>query len=116
MAQNPKPIFYELPPATTRSTFPFFYASTSNSCITILVWRDVTDKLTENIKPKIKNQGEHPTFLFIDRHSAHMDPETVPKLLEINIQDFFFPTNSTHFLQLLDYVPFATFKKQDREI
>jgi hypothetical protein len=58
---------------------------------------------------RAQNPGLH-AWIFGDQFSPHLNLFTMRKMLENNLHMWFFPANTSHFLQPLDDVPFARIK------
>ena len=91
----------------TRSTTPTYYASTANGFITNELWKQIIDKLVERLQLSKANQH---ALLLLDRHSTHMELTSCKLLVDNNIQPLYLPAHTTHLLQPLDDIIFASFK------
>ncbi len=91
----------------TRSSTPTYYATTANGFITNVLWKQIIDALVERIKSVSTNQ---PALLLLDRHSTHLELSSCKHMVDNNIQPLYLPAHTTHLLQPLDDVIFASFK------
>ena len=102
---SPIPVVTQL--RQTRSTTPTYYATTANGFITNVLWKQIIDALVERIKSVSANQQ---AILLLDRHSTHLELSSCKHMVDNNIQPLYLPAHTTHLLQPLDDVIFASFK------
>lgn len=91
----------------TRSDTPTYYATTANGFITNVLWKQIIDALVERIHSVSATQ---PALLLLDRHSTHLELSSCKHMVDNNIQPLYLPAHTTHLLQPLDDVIFASFK------
>jgi hypothetical protein len=85
-----------------------FYASTDNVYVTKELWIDIIDKFITVITPHIRGRE---ALFFLDRLDSHQSIEAAKKLLENNIHCFFFLPHMTYWIQPLDNVVLANWKR-----
>jgi hypothetical protein len=91
----------------------------------ILYYRSATGKLTQDSFEAVMDRFamfcrvqaiDYPLYVFADQCSAHTNRRTILKTFEKQISICFFPSDTSHFIQPLDDVPFAVFKRKFDQI
>ena len=91
-----------------RGSRPRYYAFTSTTYTNVEVHREIMSRFCQ-IWPN-QNPGMH-CFVFGDQLASHYDIEVVRNSLKMDVLVWSLPSNTSHFLQPLDDVCFARFKK-----
>ena len=85
-----------------------YYATTRSGYLNKELFSDMIDVFSRHWN-NLSNGST--AFLLCDQLRAHMALDTMTRGLENNVHLCFLPANTSHFLQPLDDLPFATFKK-----
>lgn len=93
---------------SVKPSWPVHYAFTKSSYMTKTLFKRVVATFTQRWREKY---GDEPAFLIGDQAPCHKDDEIAKEALINNVHLLFLPPNTTHFLQPLDNVPFAHFKR-----
>ena len=91
----------------THSSIPTYYTTTANGFITTELWRQIIDKLVEQLSAFKHGQQ---AILLVNHHNTTLDSSSVKSLLDSNIQSLYLPAHTPHLLQPLDDVIFGAFK------
>jgi hypothetical protein len=94
-------------PATPRTATDMCYFRCRSGNLTQHSFGLIMDRFIEEWRAQ--NPGLH-AWIFGDQFSPHLNLFTMRKMLENNLHMWFFPANTSHFLQPLDDVPFARIK------
>lgn len=96
----------------TRSTWPSYYAMTNEGYITNDLWVNIIATFVDLISCHL---GDRHALLLLDRVSSHLEASTIKTLLDNNVELLYLPAHSSHILQPLDDIIFATFKAKAHE-
>jgi hypothetical protein len=91
----------------TRNDYPRYYAFNETGYMNNALWEACVKKFTERWNQQ--NPGLH-CALFADRLGSHMQPEVVLWCEKCGVHLILLPPHTSHFLQALDNLPFATVK------
>lgn len=92
----------------SRGTWPSYYATTANGYVTNDLWNNIIGKFVEVISPV---KGNLPALLLLDRVGPHLQDSSLTALFKKDISTLFLPAHTSHIVQPLDDLIFATLKK-----
>lgn len=97
-----------LPQRATKKSPILFYKSRTGK-----LNQDTFAAVMKRFSAMVKIRGiERSLYLFCDQCSSHTNLHTIREMFEKHISICFFPSDTSHFLQPLDDVPFAVFKSR----
>lgn len=88
--------------------WPVYYAVTDHGFMDSKLWKDLMEKVVSRYN---ESRSALPPVLLLDHHTTHEQLDALQFLHENGWQTLFFPPHTTHFLQPLDDVCFAQFKR-----
>lgn len=93
------------------SGWPIFFMRTDTGFMNRATWTVCMENFIE-LSKKLRNEPEERILLLADGAAMHNKLATCELLQPHGMDIVFFPSNTTHFLQPLDGVPFAIFKNR----
>ena len=84
------------------------YVWNKRGWITLDIWKKIIKLFIEKTRSYFNGQT---AILIMDRLAAHMNPSVLAKMMSSNLRSLFIPVKSSHFLQPLDNIVFAIWKR-----
>jgi hypothetical protein len=98
-----------LPLTTDRDCgYPRYWTFNKTAAMNHELWESIMDKFVAHRKLLYPGLD---SVVFLDRLSAHTQPALVRKMYTAGVHLVLLPVHTTHYLQPLDNIPFATVKK-----